>query len=84
MLLEVGRHDLQTSLFLLLLFFPPVTAIVQLLVFLCDLSPSPESKLSCQRAADLTSQLSSGQKRSSIKLDPLLNICGQEPKHAIL
>lgn len=51
---------------------PPVTAVAQLLVFLCDLSPSLKSKLSCQRAVNLTYQFSSGQKSCSAKLDLLL------------
>lgn len=79
MLPEARCHDLQTRLF-----FNPMTAVAQLLVFLCDLSPSLKPKLSCQRAVDLTCQFSSGQKSSSIKLDLLLNMCGQEPKNVIL
>lgn len=77
MLPEVGCYYLQTSLPPL----PHMAVAAQLLAFLCDLSPSLKSKLSCQRAVDLTYQFSSGQKSSSIKLDLLLNICGQEPKH---
>lgn len=79
MLPEAGCHDLQTRLF-----SNPLTAAARLLVFLCGLSPSLKPKLSCQRTVDLTSQFSSGQKSSSIKLDLLLNICGQEPKNVIL
>lgn len=77
MLPEVGCYDLQASLF----FSPYMAIVAQLLAILCDLSPSLKSKLSCQRAVDLTYQFSSGQESSSIKLDLLLNICGQEPKH---
>lgn len=43
----------------------------QLLVFLCDSSPSLKSKLSCQRIMDLIYQFNCRQKSSSVKPDRL-------------